>query len=150
MALKNEWPLKNETLNTQYWSFLVCRKENACCHQGIADVTWHINTKGHKAKQKALQSSCEIQQYSLPLPSAGAMTPQEMMLGSVQCCNVYVLEGWQMDTQAPFLDKGLSFSGFKIHHVNSNTSRRTRRALTGCDHGKPQYDAGCHIIWRHS
>lgn len=60
----------------------MCRKENACCHQGIADVTWHINTKGHKAKQKALQSSCEIEQYSLPLPSAGAMTPQEMMVGS--------------------------------------------------------------------
>lgn len=44
----------------------VCRVENACCHQGIADVTRHINSKGHQEKQKALA----IQQWNSALLSA--------------------------------------------------------------------------------
>ena len=95
-SFKNEWSHKwpfitKGTLSTQYWCS-VCRVENACCHQGIADVARHVNSKCHQEKQKAVQSSSGIQQFSVPLPSAGAMTVQEVKVGYAQWCCGYLVD----------------------------------------------------------
>ncbi|XP_056617731.1 uncharacterized protein LOC130432412 isoform X1 [Triplophysa dalaica] len=79
---KNEWTsswpfITRGSLNTHYWC-AVCRIENSCCHQGVADVVRHIKSKGHQDKQRALQSTATISQYAIPVPSVGGMSAQEV------------------------------------------------------------------------
>lgn len=67
----SSWPfITRGSRNTHYWC-AVCRIENSCCHQGVADVVRHIKTKGHQEKQKALQSTATIFQYAMPVSSVG-------------------------------------------------------------------------------
>ncbi|KAJ8004299.1 hypothetical protein DPEC_G00157690, partial [Dallia pectoralis] len=74
----SSWPfITRGSLNTHYWC-AVCRIENSCCHQGVADVVRHIKSKGHQEKQRALQSTATISQYAMPFPSVGGMSPQEV------------------------------------------------------------------------
>lgn len=78
---KNEWTtswpfITRGSLNTHYWC-AVCRIENSCSHQGVADVVRHIKSKGHQEKQRALQSTATISQYTMPVPSVGGMSAQE-------------------------------------------------------------------------
>ena len=56
----------------------VCCIEKSCCHQGVTDVVRHIKTKGHQEKQQALQSTATISQYTMPVPSVGGMSAQEV------------------------------------------------------------------------
>lgn len=84
-SFKNEWTTKwpfitKGTLSTYYWCS-VCRVENTCCHQGVADVVRHTNSKGHQDKQRALQSAGTIDRFSVPAPSVGGMTDQEAKVG---------------------------------------------------------------------
>lgn len=74
----SSWPfITRGSRNTHYWC-AVCRIENSCCHQGVADVVRHIKTKGHQEKQKALQSTATIFQYAMPVSSVGGMSAQEV------------------------------------------------------------------------
>lgn len=72
------WPfITRGSLNTHYWC-AVCRVENSCCHQGVTDVVRHIKTKGHQEKERALQSTATISQYTMPVPPVGGMSAQEV------------------------------------------------------------------------
>lgn len=74
----SSWPfITRGSRNTHYWC-AVCRTENSCCHQGVADVVRHIKTKGHQEKQKALQSTATIFQYAMPVSSVGGMSAKEV------------------------------------------------------------------------
>ncbi|KAK1888518.1 Zinc finger BED domain containing protein 5 [Dissostichus eleginoides] len=52
------------------------RHENSCAHQGKADVIRHIKSKGHRAKEQAIQSTTTIAPYYAPV-SVGGMTAQD-------------------------------------------------------------------------
>ncbi|XP_033967957.2 uncharacterized protein [Pseudochaenichthys georgianus] len=52
------------------------RHENSCAHQGKADVIRHMKSKGHRAKEQAIQSTTTIAPYYAPV-SVGGMTAQE-------------------------------------------------------------------------
>ena len=72
------WPfITRGSLNTHYWC-AVCCIEKSCCHQGVTDVVRHIKTKGHQEKERALQSTATISQYTMPVPPVGGMSAQEV------------------------------------------------------------------------
>ncbi|XP_073727861.1 uncharacterized protein [Misgurnus anguillicaudatus] len=79
-TFKSEWSAKWPfitlgTTSSYYWCS-VCRQESSCAHQGVTDVNRHIKSKGHKAKEQALQSTSGIAQFYAPA-SVGGMTAQE-------------------------------------------------------------------------
>ncbi|XP_060775583.1 uncharacterized protein LOC132885202 [Neoarius graeffei] len=63
------------TTNSYCWCS-VCRQENSCGHQGVADVQRHIKSKAHQSKEQALQSTSRIGQFYPPV-TVGGMTAQE-------------------------------------------------------------------------
>ncbi|XP_073725186.1 uncharacterized protein [Misgurnus anguillicaudatus] len=82
-TFKSEWSAKWPfitlgTTSSYYWCS-VCRQESSCAHQGVTDVNRHIKSKGHKAKEQALQSTSGIAQFYAPA-SVGGMTAQEAKL----------------------------------------------------------------------
>lgn len=84
-SFKNEWTVKWPfirvgTTSSYYWCSL-CRQENSCCHQGIADVQRHIKSKAHLSKEQALQSTSRIGQFYTPV-AVGGMTTQESKVWS--------------------------------------------------------------------
>lgn len=79
-TFKSEWTVKWPfitvgTTNSYYWCS-VCRQENSCCHQSIADVQRHIKSKSYLFKEQALQSTSRIGQFYTPV-GVGGMTAQE-------------------------------------------------------------------------
>ncbi|KAK1892536.1 Vacuolar membrane protease [Dissostichus eleginoides] len=57
-----EWPFITLGTTSYYWCS-ICRHENSCAHQGKADVIRHIKSKGHRAKEQAIQSTTTIAPY---------------------------------------------------------------------------------------
>lgn len=51
------WPfITMGTTSSFYWCS-VCRQENSCAHQGVRDISRHVEGKGHRAKEQALKSA---------------------------------------------------------------------------------------------
>ncbi|XP_071061695.1 protein FAM200B-like [Pseudochaenichthys georgianus] len=71
-----EWPFITIGTTTSYYWCSICRHENSCAHQGKADVIRHMKSKGHRAKEQAIQSTTTIAPYYAPV-SVGGMTAQE-------------------------------------------------------------------------
>ncbi|KAJ3596187.1 hypothetical protein NHX12_002596 [Muraenolepis orangiensis] len=71
-----EWPFITLGTTTSYYWCSICRHENSCAHQGKADVIRHIKSKGHRAKEQAIQSTTTITPYYAPV-SVGGMTAQD-------------------------------------------------------------------------
>ncbi|KAF3854624.1 hypothetical protein F7725_022679 [Dissostichus mawsoni] len=71
-----EWPFITLGTTTSYYWCSICRHENSCAHQGKADVIRHIKSKGHRAKEQAIQSTTTIAPYYAPV-SVGGMTAQD-------------------------------------------------------------------------
>nr|XP_043872485.1 uncharacterized protein LOC122761339 isoform X2 [Solea senegalensis] len=69
-SFKNEWSIKWPfitlgTTSSYYWCS-VCRQENSCVHQGVRDVSRHIESKRHRAKEQALNSAGSVAQFFTP------------------------------------------------------------------------------------
>src|SRR4029434_5771058 len=50
----SKWPFITIGSTSSYYWCSICRQENSCAHPGVRDVTRHIGSKGHQAKQQAL------------------------------------------------------------------------------------------------
>lgn len=69
-SFHNEWTSKWPFItvgstSSYYWCSI--RQENSCAHQGVRDVTRHIESKGHQAKQQALKSTHTVKNLYLPV-----------------------------------------------------------------------------------
>src|SRR4029434_8537970 len=56
----SKWPFITVGSTSSYYWCSICRQENSCAHQGVRDVTRHIDSKGYQAKQQALKSTSTI------------------------------------------------------------------------------------------
>ncbi|KAF3847115.1 hypothetical protein F7725_020143, partial [Dissostichus mawsoni] len=71
------WPfITMGTTSSFYWCS-VCRQENFCAHQGVRDISRHVEGKGHRAKEQPLNSVSSIAQFYVPETSVGGMSVQE-------------------------------------------------------------------------
>ncbi|KAJ4922869.1 hypothetical protein JOQ06_021331, partial [Pogonophryne albipinna] len=71
------WPfITMGTTSSFYWCS-VCRQENSCAHQGVSDISRHVEGKGHRAKEQSLNSVSSIAQFYVPETSVGGMSLQE-------------------------------------------------------------------------
>src|SRR4029434_6147505 len=61
--------------SSYYWCS-ICRQETSCAHPGVRDVTRHIGSKGHQAKQQALKSTSTVKNFDLPVTAE--MSVQEL------------------------------------------------------------------------
>ncbi|KAF3858816.1 hypothetical protein F7725_012017, partial [Dissostichus mawsoni] len=64
------------TTSSFYWCS-VCRQENSCAHQGVRDISRHVEGKGHRAKEQPLNSVSSIAQFYVPETSVGGVSVQE-------------------------------------------------------------------------
>src|SRR4029434_4042020 len=72
----SKWPFITVGSTSSYYWCSICRQENSCAHQGVQDVTRHIGSKGHQAKQQALKSTSTIKNFYLPVTAE--MSVQEV------------------------------------------------------------------------
>ena len=75
-SFKKEWSTRwpfitMGTTSSFYWCS-VCRQENSCAHQGMRDISRHVEGKGHQAKEQALNSASSVAQFYTPTTSVGA------------------------------------------------------------------------------
>ncbi|KAK1880620.1 N-(5'-phosphoribosyl)anthranilate isomerase [Dissostichus eleginoides] len=80
-SFKKEWSTRwpfitMGTTSSFYWCS-VCRQENSCAHQGVRDISRHVEGKGHRAKEQPLNSVSSIAQFYVPETSVGGMSVQE-------------------------------------------------------------------------
>lgn len=76
------WPfITMGTTSSFYWCS-VCRQENSCAHQGVRDISRHVEGKGHRAKEQALKSASNVAQFYTPATSVGGMSVQEAKVHS--------------------------------------------------------------------
>ncbi|KAK1875833.1 Histone acetyltransferase mst2 [Dissostichus eleginoides] len=80
-SFKKEWSTRwpfitMGTTSSFYWCS-VCRQENFCAHQGVRDISRHVEGKGHRAKEQPLNSVSSIAQFYVPETSVGGMSVQE-------------------------------------------------------------------------
>ncbi|KAK0151138.1 Protein FAM200B [Merluccius polli] len=80
-SFKKEWSARwpfitMGTTSSFYWCS-VCRQENSCAHQGVRDISRHVEGKGHRAKEQALNSASSVAQFYTPATSVGGMSVQE-------------------------------------------------------------------------
>ncbi|KAJ4926803.1 hypothetical protein JOQ06_014549 [Pogonophryne albipinna] len=80
-SFKKEWSTRwpfitMGTTSSFYWCS-VCRQENSCAHQGVRDISRHVEGKGHRAKEQSLNSVSSIAQFYVPETSVGGMSVQE-------------------------------------------------------------------------
>ncbi|KAF3850555.1 hypothetical protein F7725_012327, partial [Dissostichus mawsoni] len=80
-SFKKEWSTRwpfitMGTTSSFYWCS-VCRQENSCAHQGVRDISRHVEGKGHRAKEQHLNSVSSIAQFYVPETSVGGMSVQE-------------------------------------------------------------------------
>src|SRR4029434_350423 len=52
----SKWPFITVGSTSSYYWCSICRQENSCAHPGVRDVTRHIGSKRHQAKQQELKS----------------------------------------------------------------------------------------------
>ncbi|XP_029958821.1 uncharacterized protein LOC115396888 isoform X4 [Salarias fasciatus] len=72
----SKWPFITVGSTSSYYWCSVCRQEKSCAHQGLRDVTRHIESKAHQAKQQAMKSTSTIRNFDLP--EATEMSVQEV------------------------------------------------------------------------
>ncbi|KAK0150738.1 hypothetical protein N1851_008145 [Merluccius polli] len=80
-SFKKEWSTRwpfitMGTTSSFYWCS-VCRQENSCAHQGMRDISRHVEGKGHRAKEQALNSASTVAQFYTSATSVGGMSVQE-------------------------------------------------------------------------
>src|SRR4029434_8804162 len=63
----SKWPFITVESTSSYYLCSISRQENSCAHQGVRDVTRHIGSKGHQAKQQALKSTSTVKNFCLPV-----------------------------------------------------------------------------------
>lgn len=51
-------------------------------HQGVRDISRHVEGKGHRAKEQALKSASNVAQFYTPATSVGGMSVQEAKVNS--------------------------------------------------------------------
>ena len=72
----SKWPFITVGSTSSYYWCSICRQENSCAHPGVRDVTRHIGSKGHQAKQQALKSTSAVKNFYLPVTAE--MSVQEV------------------------------------------------------------------------
>ena len=72
----SKWPFITVGSTSSYYWCSICRQENSCDHPGVRDVTRHIGSKGHQAKQQALKSTSTVKNFDLPVTAE--MSVQEV------------------------------------------------------------------------
>ena len=72
----SKWPFITVGSTSSYYWCSICRQENSCAHPGVRDVTRHIGSKGHQAKQQALKSTSAVKNFDLPVTAE--MSVQEV------------------------------------------------------------------------
>ena len=72
----SKWPFITVGSTSSYYWCSICRQENSCAHPGVRDVTRHIGSKGHQAKQQALKSTSTVKNFYLPVTAE--MSVQEV------------------------------------------------------------------------
>lgn len=97
-SFKKEWSTRwpfitMGTTSSFYWCS-VCRQENSCAHQGVRDISRHVEGKGHRAKEQSLNSVSSIAQFYVPETSVGGMSVQEAKVHTVQC-STGKLKSWR-------------------------------------------------------
>ncbi|KAK1902456.1 Histone acetyltransferase mst2 [Dissostichus eleginoides] len=71
------WPFMTMGTTSSFYWCSVCRQENSCAHQGVRDISRHVEGKGHRAKEQPLNSVSSIAQFYVPETSVGGMSVQE-------------------------------------------------------------------------
>lgn len=85
-SFKKEWSTRwpfitMGTTSSFYWCS-VCRQENSFAHQGVRDISRHVESKGHRTKEQALKSASSVAQFYTPATSVGGMSVQEAKVHS--------------------------------------------------------------------
>lgn len=85
-SFKKEWSTRwpfitMGTTSSFYWCS-VCRQESSCVHQGVRDISRHVESKGHQTKEQALKSASSVAQFYTPATSVGGMSVQEAKVHS--------------------------------------------------------------------
>ncbi|CAL8242182.1 unnamed protein product [Merluccius merluccius] len=108
-SFKKEWSARwpfitMGTTSSFYWCS-VCRQENSCAHQGVRDISRHVEGKGHRAKEQALNSASSVAHFYTPATSVGGMSVQEAKMTK-----------FIMKLFARFM-KPLALQGRKVHDI---------------------------------